>query len=137
MANTTILSDSKTLAYPDSKVFAYLSNFKNFQNILPAESVENYSASDERCTFYLVGISELTLFISEKIKYTTITYQSENNPYQISLRVHLSVGSNNTCNCQLELNAEFSKIIKLMAEKPLKSVLNKMLDKLAQLDFSV
>ena len=135
MANTLLQSDTQEINQSAETVFSFFSDFRNIEKILPEGKIENFEASADHCSFYLVGISQLHLKIMEKTEFEKITYQSENNSYQIALEIHLKKIDTNRTYCHLEMSAEFPKIIKMMAEKPLKSVLNKMAEKIKDIQF--
>ena len=135
MGATHLRSKSEEINQSAISIHNFFSDLRNLKNILPEDKVENFEASKENCSFYLVGISNLKLILEETSNEEKIIYQSIENSYQIKLSLFIRSLENSKSEYHLELDAEFPKIIKMMAEKPLQSVINKMADKIKQIHF--
>jgi hypothetical protein len=66
-----------SLKYKDEKIFRFLSNFNNFENLIPADRVKNWKSDEESCSFYVDGLGNAGLRIMEKEEFKTIKITSE------------------------------------------------------------
>lgn len=131
---TRIESKKVDVNQSPAKVFSFLTNFNNFEKIMP-EQVVNWSATEDQCSFTIKGMASLGMKISEKTPDSYIKILPEGKvPFDFILHVFIQENSGNSV-CQLAFDADLNPFLKMMAEKPLTNFLNLLADKLTQVNF--
>jgi hypothetical protein len=135
LAEFTIISDTKQTRSAIKDLYVFLSDFKNFASILPEDKVENFQYSGDSCSFTIRGITALTIKFIGKTPYTSIKFQSEGlAKFNFILEAKFTGEPDQQGQCQIELFADMNPFIKVMAEKPLKGLVDTMASRLSQLD---
>ena len=127
---TRLESHTVEIAHSANKVFAFLSNFNNFQTLMP-EQVTNWKSTDADCEFTISGMATIGMRIQEKTEPLLIRItQSGKVPFAFQLDVNLQVVDDNRCKGQLFFDADLNPMLKMMVEKPLGNFINLLADKL-------
>lgn len=135
MAALTITSEKNITREQPGKLFAFLSDFKNFKAILPADKVDDFTYSEQQCSFNIKGITPMTIRIKDKKEFDFILFSSEGlAKFNFELKVNFIDNPLEAGQCQVELFADLNPFIKTMAEKPLTALVNTMSLKLSQLN---
>lgn len=110
-----------------SDVFAFLSNFNNFENLMPQQQISNWKSTEESCSFTVQGMGDFGLKIQEKIPETKIIIVPDTaKPIPISFNLicdlaHLPAEQTEAV---IRIEAELPAMIALMAGKPLQNLVN-------------
>src|SRR4051812_5770061 len=116
---TKIESAKTEINKPAAEVFAWLSDFNNFQKLMPPQ-VSNWTSTTDECSFTINGMATIGMKIIEKTPNTNIKISSNGKvPFNFELQVFLEEKESNKCNGQLVFTAELNPMIKMMVEKPL------------------
>ena len=130
MSHFSLLSETHPTQSSTDILFDYMSDFNNFKHLLPDDKIENFECSTEQCSFGIKGLMPLTIKIKEKQPTSRITFETSGlAKFVFTLHIHLL--QNQTTNVQLE--GDMNPFIKVMAEKPLKELINTMASKLSNL----
>jgi hypothetical protein len=128
---TDFTSNSILIHSTDKAIYTFLSDFNNFEKLLP-EQVTQWKSTTESCSFTIQGMADLALVKGESKEFGLITYKSiEPSPFVFHLQfmlVHDTSGTIATCN----LGAELSPMIKLMVSRPLQNFVNLLVEKLKE-----
>ncbi len=134
MAEFTIISETKTTRSAIKDLYDFLSDFKNFASILPEDKVENFTYTADSCNFTIRGITALTIKQISKTPYSSIKFQSEGlAKFNFILEAKFVGEAEKEGQCQIELFADMNPFIKVMAEKPLKGLVDTMAVRLSEL----
>ena len=137
MAAFTLQSNSHTTTSTIQQLFDFLSDFKNFKEILPSDKVENFEYTDNQCSFNIKGITPMTIHLSEKNPYTSLVFTSQGlAKFNFTLIARFDGEASAAGTCAVELKGDLNPFIKAMAEKPLSNLVNSMALKLSQLQLS-
>lgn len=127
---TTIESEKTEIQKPVAEVFGFLSNFNNFQKLMPPQ-VTNWSSTEEECTFTISGMATIGMKIVEKTPVTYLKITSNGKvPFSFFLHIKLEETGPAACRGQLVFEAELNPMLKMMAEKPLINFVNLLSGKL-------
>ena len=87
---TRIESDKTIVNKSPEAVFNFLSNFNNFQKLMP-EQVTNWQSTEDECSFTIAGMASLGMKITEK-KPNSFILVSKNGsaPFDFTLECMLS-----------------------------------------------
>jgi hypothetical protein len=134
MAEFTLTSNINKTQATLKKLFEFLSDFKNFNSILPNDKVENFVYTDTQCSFSIKGITPMTVKLVEKTPYQFIYFSSEGlAKFNFSLKVYFIGEEDKSGECKIDLVGNLNPIIMSMAEKSLQNLINTMSLKLAEL----
>lgn len=116
------------------ELFEFLTDFRNFSLILPADRVSDFKLTDEGCVFNIQGVAALKAKIESQSPHSEIIYLITGPARtELHLRVHF-IKADNKEKSEVELAAHLNPVLKMMAEKPLKSLVNTIGEKLAALN---
>jgi hypothetical protein len=133
MSLTKIESDVVEIENSAANVFAYLSNFNNFQKLMP-EQVTNWQSTEDECTFTINGLATIGMKIAEKEPHTKIRIQSNGKvPFDFNLFVLLTDKGGNNSTGQLLFESELNPMLKMMVVKPLTNFFNILAKKMKEI----
>lgn len=128
---TRIESDVKLVNRSAESVFTQLSNFNNFENLMP-EQVTNWTSSEDECNFTIAGMATLGMKIVEKNPHSLIKVTRNGKaPFDFNLDCSIKETSPETCEVQLAFDADLNPMLKMMAVKPLTNFLNLLVGRLS------
>jgi hypothetical protein len=110
-----------------SDVFAFLSNFNNFENLMPQQQISNWNSTEDSCTFTVQGMGDFGLKIQEKIPETKIIIVPNTaKPIPINFNLICELGhlSDEKTEAVIRIEADLPAMIALMAGKPLQNLVN-------------
>jgi hypothetical protein len=137
LAAFTIQSVEKETQSPIRCLFEFLSDFKNFDAILPKDKIEDFKYSENECSFNIKGITPLTIKLNEKKAYDFIVYNSQGlSKFNFTLKVFFHGSPTEKGECKIELTGDLNPFIKAMAEKPLSNLVDQMSLKLSELQLN-
>ncbi len=130
MSVTKIESDKVEIANSAEKIFNYLSDFNNFEKLMPAQ-VTNWTSTAEECSFTINGMATIGMKIIDKAPCSKITIASHGKvPFEFQLFVLITETDSNNCVGQLKFESEMNMMIKMMVEKPLGNFFNMLAQKM-------
>ncbi len=130
---TKFESDIKQALHSEEKIFAFISNFNNFENLIPKDKISNWQSTEDSCRFKVDGIGEAGLKIIEKEPFKTVKYSTDGKvPFNFYLWVQLKPVATNDTRIKLTLKADLNPMMKMMVRKHVKKFLNMLGDAIAQ-----
>lgn len=135
MAEFTITSEVHPTKSTLKDIFEFLTDFKNFKDIMPEDKVENFEFNEDGCSFNIRGVTPLKVKLKDKLPYSKIIFESEGlAKFNFLLEATLEGSSDQVGQCKIQLHGDINPFIKVMAEKPLTHLVNTMSLKLSQLE---
>ena len=120
----------------DSKIYEFLSNFNNFEQLIPAEKVKNWTSDGESCSFTVDGIGSAGLRIIEKEEFKLIKISSEGkSPISFLMWIQLKQVKENDTKVKITVDPQVNIALMGMVKKPLKEFADMLIDKLEQISF--
>lgn len=114
------------------EVFSFLRDISNLYHLLPLDKIKDWEASSEHCSFKVQGGIIIPMeFLSENQPNQLVLKSGAKSPFPFTLTVNLNQVENQT-EGQLIFDAKVSKMIQLVAEKPLRNLFNTMATKLTE-----
>ena len=111
-------SKKVTVNQPNTAVFEFLINAKNYQSLMPADS--RFELQNENTfLFALKGMPEIVLKLKESKPHHLITLGSGGGKIEFSLQVKLKPINVNSCDVQLEFEGQFNPMISMMIKGPI------------------
>jgi len=127
----TIESRIGKIENKDEVIFEFLSDFKNFDHLIPQDKVENWEASEDTCKFNISGIGEVGLKIIEKEPFTVIKYAGDNlAKVEFNLWIQLKQIEEMDTRVKITFKADLNPMLTMVAKKPLQEFVNILVDRL-------
>ncbi len=128
---TEIKSEHIDIQNSSQKVFLFLSDFNNFEKLMP-EQVVNWKSTTDSCSFTIKGMASLGMRHKSKVEFSEINLVSDgSSPFPFTLSCFLNDQGSST-NAQMILNADLNPMLKMMAKKPLQNFVNMLVNKLKE-----
>jgi carbon monoxide dehydrogenase subunit G len=129
---TKLESDKVTVNKSAKEVFEFLTDFNNFQKLMP-EQVTDWKSTADECTFTIKGMATLGMRIKEKTPFASIVIEKNGKaPFDFLLTCKLE-DKQSQCEAQLIFDADLNPMMKMMASKPLTNFLNLLAAKLREI----
>lgn len=74
---TTYTSRRGEVPCGDKDLYAFLTDMRNFRSVMPADSVADWEATEDSCSFKTDGAGRITVALSEAMPHSEITYDAE------------------------------------------------------------
>ena len=127
-----INSEPKVIETSDKDVFDFLSDFNNFQKLMP-EQIINWQSTPDSCSFTIKGMADLKLKIVEKNPVSQIVISSESSkPFDFNLTWLIERINDNKTNAQLIFEGKINPMMSLMVKSPLQNFVNILVQKLKE-----
>ena len=122
----------------DQQIYAFISNFHNFRELLPADKVSGWEASEEKCSFQVDPLGRTGLMIIEKQPYSLVKMSSdpEFSSYQFLIWVQLKKLADRDTRIKITVEPQVSKLMLPMIRGPLKKLADSLIDKMESFDFN-
>ena len=134
---TKIESKVGKLNGTSEKIYTFLSDFRNFSKLIPADKVKNWQADENSCSFDVDMIGKTGLKIVEKEPFTVIKITGvEGSKFDFFFWVQLKEAENET-RIKLTIKANLNPMVKIMASKPLQKFLDTLIDQLEKVPFQI
>lgn len=112
------------------KAYAFLHDLNNLQKLMP-EQIINWQSTEDSCSFDIKGMAHISMERAETIQNRQVRIISKpENPIDLEIRVNLEKQTGNQTTLWIELTADLSPMLKLMASGPMQNLVNIMADKL-------
>ena len=117
---------------PAAEIYQQISDLRNFENYMP-DQVEDWNATQDACEFKIQGLATLDMVIQERDENKKVVIHSgEKSPVDFKLQCDLESTSDNSTTVSMKLDAELSMMLKMMASRPLQSLVDIMAEKLKE-----
>lgn len=114
-----------------TKLFAFLTDTRNFILLLPQDKISDWKADETSCSFRVQNAATISLLQKELNPFSTILMESgEKSPFPFHLTLTLKKSGEENTLVQLEFNGEVNAFLKMMVKKPLTNLFNHMAEKL-------
>lgn len=133
MSLTKIESEKVDINNSAENIYNYLSNFKNFEMLMPPQ-VTNWEATPDDCSFTISGMATIGMKIIEKVPFSKIIVSSNGKvPFDFKMNIYLTEKGATSSVGQITFESELNPMMKMMVEKPLGNFFNMLAKKLADI----
>ncbi|MFW5820629.1 MAG: SRPBCC family protein [Bacteroidota bacterium] len=116
------------------KLFSFVSNFNNFENIIPADKVKNWQSDEESCSFTIEGIGSASLRIIEKEPNNLVKITSEGQtPINFLMWVQLKEVEVNDTRIKITIDPQINMMMMTMVKKPLKQFVDMLAERMSEM----
>jgi hypothetical protein len=132
MGKVDFRSHKVQLPVPVEKAYLFLHDLNNFRKMMP-EQVINWNSTEDSCSFDIKGMAHLSLKREEAIPGKLIRIVSgPDTPVGLEIRANLEKQDEHQTNAWMELTADLSPMLQLLASQPLQNLVNIMAEKLKE-----
>lgn len=127
----TTFESSVSIAQPVEKVYAFLSDLNNHQQLMP-ENIYNWSSTADEAKFTIQNMAKLALKVSSRVENAEIFIEpSEEAPFALNMRWLVAPDVDGTT-AKLVVSAELNMMMKMMASGPLQKLVDYQTSALAK-----
>lgn len=130
---TRVVSKIKAIQHDEDKIYGFLSDFRNLDELVPADKIQNWKSSVDQCHFDVTGIGSLGMKIVEKDPYKLVKVETfHSSPMGLTLWIQIKQVNPSNSRVRLTAEAEMNPMMKAMVSGYLQKGINAMVDKLAE-----
>jgi hypothetical protein len=134
VAAFSLESESRSTASNIRALFGFISDFKNFGSILPADKVQDFEYSENKCSFTIKGITAMTVTLNSKTEFDHILFRSQGlGKFDFSLHVRFAGEPDAPGSCSVKLSGDINPFILSMAKNQLQGLVDTMALRLSEL----
>lgn len=124
-----IKSDLVIINKPVGKVFDFLTNFNNFEKLMP-EQVVKWESNEVSGRFTIKDLAEIGMKIESTEEDKLIRISSDGKvPFEFKLLVNLEKKEEDQTAVHIDFDGKVGAMIAMMAKKPLTNLVNHMVEK--------
>jgi carbon monoxide dehydrogenase subunit G len=112
--------------------FAFLTDIKNFEKLMPANTAKFEMISDDSFVFALSGMPEIKLKLVEKTPNSKVVLNSPSEKLNFSLSVLIDEAGENQSEVQLLFEGEFNSMISMMIKSPISKFIESLATNLSK-----
>jgi len=125
-----IKSDLVVVNKPIGQVFDFLTNFNNFEKLMP-EQVVKWESNEVSGRFTIKDMAELGMKIQDVDHNKYVLVSSDGKvPFEFTLRVNLEKMEENQTTVHIDFDGNVGTMIAMMAKRPLTNLVNHMAEKI-------
>lgn len=128
-----IESPKKTVSKNKQEVFEFLSEVKNFEQLMP-ENISKFEAlGEDTFIFALKGMPEITLRKKEEVPYEKIVLGAAEGKLDFTLTAHIQELAENSTEVTLHFNGEFNAMMAMMIKNPITNFIGALSENLGRI----
>ena len=113
-------SRSGSLSCTSKEVFDFVTDIRNFEQFIPAGTINNWQSGKDTCSFSVSMIGTVSLRIEKKEPYNKVIFNGDAlKKNDFSLVLNILGNANNYAEVKVLLEAELNPMLKMMANKPI------------------
>lgn len=129
----TIIESTVEVNLPIEKVYAFLSDLNNHQQLMP-ENIYNWSSTTDEASFTIQNMAKLAIKISSRIENQELkAIPTEKPPFDVELKWTVTTGTNNSTIAKHTISADLNMMMKMLAAGPLQKLADYQTQKLKEI----
>ena len=126
-------SPKKTVSKSDVQVFEFLTDFKNFEQLMP-DSIQKFELlSDDRFLFALKGMPEIVLERKEQHPNSKIILGAASDKLPFKLQIDIEGVDENQSEVKWSFEGEFNAMMAMMIKAPITNFMGTLSDNLSNI----
>lgn len=127
---TEIQSDKLSINRNAQKIYDFLSDLRNYENLMPSSDVSDFNATKEKAELSLKGLGQFNITIEEQVQASLIRLKPKGKlPFSFNIEWHIT-DNGDEANVVGKINADLNMFMKMMAEPKLRSFVDQQAHKL-------
>ena len=133
---TKIESRIGVVKQPAEKIFNYISNFNNFNQLIPEDKVKDFESTDDTCRFKVEGIGQAGLRIIEKEPHKLIKISSdEETTFDLLLWIQIKEVEPGDSRIKITTEVNLNPMMATMVRKPLKNFIDTLIEQAEKINY--
>jgi len=129
-----IETNHQLISASQEKIYTFLMDTNNFQQLFPQEHVSEWESTTETCIMKVKKMGTLGLKRVASTPNALIYLDSYGKtPFKFTLNIYLLEKENNTCEAHIIFDGDINPFMKMMVEKPLIDFFNGLVKRLAKI----
>lgn len=131
-----VVSKTGKIESNEDMVYAFLSDFNHFRELMPVDKVSNWSSDTDHCHFSVSGIGETGLRIIEKQPFGLIKITTEDDSsMHFLLWIQLKQVAEKDTRIRITLRADLNPVLEAAVRKPLQGFVDNLTNQIASYPF--
>jgi len=120
----TVIESSAVINLPVEKVYAFLADLNNHQQLMP-ENIYNWSSTVDEASFTIQNMAKLAIKISSRIEnQELIAIPTEKAPFDIELKWTVADNGDGSTTAKHIVSADLNMMMKMLASGPLQKLVD-------------
>ena len=133
---TRIESKIGVVKQPAEKIFNFISNFNNFNQLIPEDKVKDFESTSDTCRFKVEGIGQAGLRIIEKEPHKLIKISSdEETTFDLLLWIQIKEIEPGDSRLKITTEVNLNPMMATMVRKPLKNFIDTLIDQAEKINY--
>lgn len=129
----TVIESTTDINQPVEKVYAFLADLNNHQQLMP-ENIYNWSSTADEASFTIQNMAKLAIKISNRVEnQELIAVPTEKAPFDIELKWTVADNGNGGTTAKHVISADLNMMMKMLAAGPLQKLADHQTQKLAEI----
>ena len=129
----TIIESTVELDLPIDKVYLFLEDLNNHQQLMP-ENIYNWSSTRDEANFTIQNMAKLAIKISNRVPNSEIVaLPTEKPPFDVELKWTLTPNENGGTTAKHIISADLNMMMKMLAAGPLQKLVDYQTQKLKEI----
>ncbi|MFH1321108.1 MAG: hypothetical protein ABII90_10700 [Bacteroidota bacterium] len=131
---TIIESEKVEINNSSENIYNFLSDFNNFEKIMPNQVI-NFESTIDECSFTLQGVPVIGMHIVDRLPNSEIRIESTvKSPFEFNLSCKIDNTDKDKCNSQLVFESELDPMMEMLVENLLQNFFNLLVEKLKEIN---
>ena len=118
------------------KIYKYISDFNNFQSLIPEDKVKDFESTEDTCRFTVEGIGQAGLKIIEKEPFSLIKISSdEQTSFDFLLWIQIKEVEPSDSRIRITTEVNLNPMMAAMAKKPIKKFVDTLVDQAEKISY--
>lgn len=120
--------------HSDQKLYDFITDFNNFESLIPEDKVKNWQSDKESCSFSIDGIGSAGLKIIEKEPNKLVKITSEgSSPVNFLMWIQLKKVDDNDTRIKITIDPQVNMMMMTMVKKPLQEFVDMLAERMSSL----
>lgn len=120
--------------YKEEVIYNFLTDIRNFDRFIPAETVKHWHATADSCSFEVPYAGKTGFSIRNKTPFSEVDYAGQGMNTEFSLKILIHKEGEDKAGIKVFMLADLNPILKMMVAKPLEQFLTKLMDEMEKFD---
>ena len=131
---TTIETEKKLSPNNIDRLFDFLTDMNNFEQLMPSDKIEKWESNNDQCEFTIKGMARIGLKKEGAERPSKISISSFGKvPFNFTLDICLVEESTDETTAYMVFKGDINPFMKMMVEKPLTNFFNMLVNKATEL----
>jgi len=109
-----------SLSCTSREVFDFVTDIRNFEQFIPADSISNWQSEKDTCSFSVSMVGTVSVRIDKKEPFNKVIFNGDAlKKNDFTLVLHISENTSETADVKVILEAELNPMLKMVATKPI------------------